>query len=180
MNLYIKVVNGQPVDHPSFEDNLIQAFGSIPTEYQPFTRIPQPTTPIGVYQKYAESYENPVYAQVDGTWQDTWTVVDMTADEKAAKIAAAKEHQPYPSWTFDEATCTWVAPIPQPSDAGTGTPPKFYVWDETSQAWQAGPTTPPPTDPVPPAGQYYKWNGTTQSYELADIPSVPGPSVPGA
>jgi hypothetical protein len=42
--------------------------------------------------------------------------------------------KPYASWTLDEASCTWVPPIPQPT-GGT------YVWDEATQAW-FDPTTP--------------------------------------
>ena len=34
------------------------------------------------------------------------------------------EPQPYPSWTMDETTCLWDAPIPYPEDG------KSYVWDE--------------------------------------------------
>jgi len=34
------------------------------------------------------------------------------------------EPQPYPSWTMDETTCLWNAPIPYPEDG------KLYEWDE--------------------------------------------------
>ena len=37
--------------------------------------------------------------------------------------------QPYPSWTLDETTCQWNAPIPMPTDD------KRYVWDEATQNW---------------------------------------------
>ena len=36
--------------------------------------------------------------------------------------------QPYPSWSLDEDTCLWDAPIPHPAD-GT------YVWDEDTLTW---------------------------------------------
>jgi len=39
--------------------------------------------------------------------------------------------RPYPSWSLDEATCLWTAPVPYPADGGT------YVWDEAAQAWVA-------------------------------------------
>ncbi len=35
--------------------------------------------------------------------------------------------QPYPSWTLDEATCTWEAPTPKPDGN--------YTWNEETQAW---------------------------------------------
>lgn len=37
--------------------------------------------------------------------------------------------QPFPSWTLDETTCLWVAPVPYPDD---GEP---YVWDENALNW---------------------------------------------
>jgi murein DD-endopeptidase MepM/ murein hydrolase activator NlpD len=37
--------------------------------------------------------------------------------------------QPYPSWTLDEATCQWNAPVAMPTDG------KFYSWDEATQTW---------------------------------------------
>lgn len=36
---------------------------------------------------------------------------------------------PYPSWTLDETTCQWRAPVPMPTDG------KLYVWDEAQGAW---------------------------------------------
>jgi hypothetical protein len=38
--------------------------------------------------------------------------------------------QPYLSWTLDEETCQWVAPIPYPNDD------KIYLWDEATLSWQ--------------------------------------------
>ncbi len=37
--------------------------------------------------------------------------------------------QPYPSWTLDEATCLWEAPVTYPTDDNN------YYWDENSQNW---------------------------------------------
>ena len=41
----------------------------------------------------------------------------------------------YNSWVLNESTCLWEAPVPLPSDAGTGTPPKSYIWDENTVNW---------------------------------------------
>lgn len=43
--------------------------------------------------------------------------------------------QPYPSWVLNPDTAQWKAPVPMPSDAGTGEPPKMYMWDEMTQSW---------------------------------------------
>ena len=37
--------------------------------------------------------------------------------------------KPYASWTLDEETCQWIAPVSMPDDG------KTYRWDEESQAW---------------------------------------------
>lgn len=36
--------------------------------------------------------------------------------------------QPFPSWTLNEADCTWHAPIPAPTD-------KSASWNEAQQKW---------------------------------------------
>lgn len=43
--------------------------------------------------------------------------------------------QPYPSWTLDEITCRWCAPVPYPTNTGTAENPKRYNWDEASRTW---------------------------------------------
>ena len=47
--------------------------------------------------------------------------------------------QPWPSWILDPETAQWQAPVPQPQDAGTGDPPRIYVWDEPTVSWQLTP-----------------------------------------
>lgn len=37
--------------------------------------------------------------------------------------------QPFPSWTLNEDTYIWEAPIAYPSDG------LFYIWDEDNQEW---------------------------------------------
>ncbi len=37
--------------------------------------------------------------------------------------------RPFPSWTLDEATCRWQAPVPMPVDGGP------WIWDETTLSW---------------------------------------------
>lgn len=46
-----------------------------------------------------------------------------------ADIDAFVPPQPYPSWTLNNDTAKWEAPIPMPTDG------KKYFWDETAQAW---------------------------------------------
>lgn len=37
--------------------------------------------------------------------------------------------KPFPSWTLDNATADWVAPVPMPTDG------KKYSWDEDTLSW---------------------------------------------
>ena len=37
--------------------------------------------------------------------------------------------QPFPSWTLNQSTWTWEAPIPMPTDG------KPYTWDEATKTW---------------------------------------------
>jgi hypothetical protein len=38
--------------------------------------------------------------------------------------------QPFPSWTLNEQTCNWDAPIPFPTDGNN------YKWNETNLNWE--------------------------------------------
>ena len=38
--------------------------------------------------------------------------------------------QPYASWTLDEASCLWEAPVPMPADNNV------YAWNEETQSWE--------------------------------------------
>jgi hypothetical protein len=40
--------------------------------------------------------------------------------------------QPYPSWTLNDTTKTWEAPVAIPADGGDG-----VTWNEEDQAWDA-------------------------------------------
>ena len=48
-------------------------------------------------------------------------------DERDAFIAP----QPFPSWSLDENTCLWEAPVPKPDDGNS------YHWNESTQEWDA-------------------------------------------
>lgn len=117
MNLYIETENGVPKNHPALEDNLMQAFGSIPAHWQAFVRVERPI--LSVYQ-ILDPYE-PIYAKVNEVWTDVWSIRDMTAEEKITKqqevIATFNQHDQasnWSAWTLDEVICEMVPPIPRP------------------------------------------------------------------
>lgn len=85
MKFYIETENGQLKNHPAFEENLLQAFGSIPANWIPFERIEQPI--VDIY----EVYEGVTYEWIDGIVKDVHHVRAMTNEEKIAKDAQIKQ-----------------------------------------------------------------------------------------
>ena len=45
----------------------------------------------------------------------------------------------YDSWTLDEETCAWVAPVAKPAFDENN--PCFFTWDEENQQWISTPYT---------------------------------------
>ena len=132
MKLYIETENGLPINHPALEENLLQAFGDIPTHWESFLRVERPT--LAAYQ--ALNIQEPEYLLVEGVWTDVWSIRDMTADEIAFKQQAVKKdwallsnRENFTAWVFDEVTCSYIPPVPRPDDG------KLYRWDGTVNNW---------------------------------------------
>ena len=146
MNFYIEIENGVTKNHPAFEKNLMQAFGSVPEHWEPFTRVERPVP--GIYQ-VLES-EEPVYVKVDGVWTDVWSVRDMTTEEKTARQQIAitgfnnREYASnWSAWTLDEATCLMVPPIPRPeADQAKLDQRIFTFWCGAENNWKDAPACP--------------------------------------
>ena len=141
MNLYIETENGLVKNHPAFEDNLLEAFGSIPNQWESFLRIERPT--LGVYEVLTA--EEPTYEKVNGVWTDVWHKRDMTAEEKMTKqqevVTAfnSRDHaENWSAWTLDEATCTMQPPIPRPERIEG----VFVFWCGADSNWKEAPTRP--------------------------------------
>lgn len=131
MELFIRIKDGQPFEHPIFGDNFRQAFpdvdtNNLPPEFARFVRAQAPM--LGPYEKN----QTTSYQLVDGAYTDVFACEQMTAEEIAAKQQAVKDAwaaNGFASWTFNEATCAFEAPTPMPTDG------KFYRWDEPTLAW---------------------------------------------
>ena len=72
-----------------------------------------------------------------GNWKQTsynnnmrvrYAGIGYTYDETLDAFIPPK---PYPSWTLDNSTADWVAPVPYPTDG------KVYSWNEADQSWTA-------------------------------------------
>jgi hypothetical protein len=170
MNLYIQIENGQPINHPAFEDNLIDAFGAVPDYWEPFVRVEEPT--LNAYQ-ILDSNE-PTYQKIDGVWTDVWPLRDMTADEKSAKQQSVKDAwAAYPqasnwsAWTFDEATCSYVPPVPRPE------PDQTKLDQQISTLWCGAENNWKDTPAYPNDGNQYKFDFFAWTWMLnTDTPSA--------
>jgi hypothetical protein len=60
------------------------------------------------------------------TFRKNYCGVGFTYDLVRDAFIAPK---PFDSWTLDEQTCRWEAPIAMPTDG------KYYIWDEENQTW---------------------------------------------
>ena len=132
MNLYIRIVNGKPVEHPIIEENFIQAFpdediNNLSANFAKFTRVPQP--PTGVYEEYmGVEYVADENGYTDNHIFRPFTPEEIAAKQQQMKDAWVAEEGPA-SWILNEETCTFEAPIPYPTDG------KKYVWDEPTGSW---------------------------------------------
>lgn len=131
MELFIRIRDGQPFEHPILGGNFRQAFPNIDTnnlspEFARFTRVKMPV--VGVY----EVYEGVTYERDEDGFTDVHQVRAMTAEEVTVKqdvVKAQWAENGYASWVFDEATCTFNPPVPMPQDG------KPYRWDEATLSW---------------------------------------------
>lgn len=131
MELFIRIKDGQPFEHPIFGDNFRQAFpdvdtNNLPAEFARFVRVQAPV--VGAYEKSRSAS----YQLVNGAYTDVFSIEQMTAEEVAAKQQATKDAwaaNGFASWTFNETTCVFESPIPYPTDG------KDYRWDEPTTSW---------------------------------------------
>ena len=131
MELFIRIKDGAPFEHPIMAGNFRQAFPDVDTENLPagfarFVRIAPPV--LGAYEKN----QTVSYQLVDGVYTDVFTCEQMTAAEITAKQQAVKDswaNNGFASWTFNEQTCSYEPPTPMPTDS------KRYVWNETTLTW---------------------------------------------
>lgn len=152
-DLYIKVENGLPINHPAFKANLIDAFGVLPDDWEPFIRVSDPTrndTSIVL------EHPDPVYRKIDGVWRDVWYTRPKTeedyAAEKAVKLDSVRAiwaNRPYAhnftAWVLNEEKLQYEPPFPKPTDG------KFYRWSGPNNNWREA-------EPFPQDGKKYTFD----------------------
>jgi hypothetical protein len=103
--------------HKDGNDNLLHTGTWVQTSYN---------TKGGIH--YATDFNAPDGRTPDGgvalrkNYARIGHIYDATRD-------AFYEPQPYPSWTLDDDTCLWNAPVAYPDDG------KMYDWDEDTTSW---------------------------------------------
>jgi hypothetical protein len=131
MELFIRIKDGQPFEHPIFGHNFRQAFpdvdtNNLPAEFARFVRVQAPA--VSVYEKS----RSVSYQLVDGAYTDVFSIIQMTDEEIAEKQQAIKDAwsaNGFASWTFNETKCIFESPISYPTDG------KEYRWDEPTLTW---------------------------------------------
>jgi hypothetical protein len=142
MNLYIQIENGHPINHPALEENLLQAFGAVLSNWEPFVRVAPPI--LGEYEKFDNP--NVTYEKINDVWTDVYHVVALTDEEKAAinqaKINVYKtmwaklpQRDNFSAWVFNEETIKYEPPIPRPTD-------REVIWSGANNGWVDKPQKP--------------------------------------
>jgi len=135
MKCYIRVVDGAPHEHPIVKVNMEQAFPDIdldnlPPEFNQFVRLEAPA--LGVYEKNQTVFYELVEGMA-GTYTDVFSCEQMTTEEITAKQDVVKAEWAvspnWASWTFNDALCTYVPPVPMPDDG------LLYAWSESTLTW---------------------------------------------
>jgi hypothetical protein len=171
MELFIRIKDGQPFEHPILKDNFIQAFpdidvNNLPSEFAKFERIEKPI--LDLYEAFVS--EEPTYELVEGIYKDVWHKREMTTEEKTVvqqTVITAFNEREYASnwstWILDESTCTMQPPILRPDldqtkiDAGI-----FTFWCGAENNWKDTPAK--PTDDKQYKFDFFawQWNEVTQ------------------
>jgi hypothetical protein len=76
----------------------------------------------------SDLHGHPTWKQTsyNGSFRKNYAAIGMSYDATKDAFIPAK---PFASWTLNEDTCQWQAPVSHPQDE------KLYIWDENNQSW---------------------------------------------
>ena len=121
---FAKVLDGKVtqviVAEQEFIDNLVEVEAGrwIQTSYN---------TQGGIHYEPNSNYETPSEDQTKAL-RKNYAGIGYIYDEDRDAFYAP---QPYPSWTLNETTCFWEAPVTKPTDGAR------YEWNEETQTWDS-------------------------------------------
>ena len=129
MELYIRIKDGQPFEHPILGDNFREVFPDIDVNNLPseFAKFEKQDLNIGAY----EIFDAMPYFIENGVCKNG-RVRQMTPEEKQVKIDAIRNwwgRVGFASWVFNEATAEFEPPFPKPDAT------KRYRWSEDISNW---------------------------------------------
>lgn len=82
---------------------------------------------IGIeFLKNLTGHDTWVKTSYNGSIRKNYAGIGYTYDSQRDAFIPPK---PYSSWTLDEETCNWIAPVSRPTDN------KVYQWDEPTLSW---------------------------------------------
>ena len=119
MSHYAKILNGKVINVIVAEDEFIQSFtDTTPGKWLKTDKLSR----AGVkYDTDGNATDEP---HIRYNYAGVGSLYDANAD-------AFYSPQPFPSWTLDTNTYTWVCPVEYPSGDGG------YLWNEDAQSWDA-------------------------------------------
>jgi hypothetical protein len=109
MTFFAKIENGVVIEVIVADQEFINTYAKEGEKWVETQYTPEPPVPGTVLRKN--------YAIVGGVYDEVRDAFYL--------------QQPYPSWTLDENTCTWIPPVPLPTEHDN------YDWDEATQTWVA-------------------------------------------
>lgn len=77
-------------------------------------------------QLYGDPHAQWVQTSYNATIRKNFAGIDFTYDQTRDAFIPPKPHE---SWTLNETTCRWEAPVTKPNDG------QKYNWNETTQQW---------------------------------------------
>tara|TARA_A100001515_G_C4444089_1_gene167958 strand:+ start:132 stop:509 length:378 start_codon:yes stop_codon:yes gene_type:complete len=80
-----------------------------------------------VWKKTSYNTRGGVHLLGGTPFRKNYAGIDYTYDQTKDAFIPPK---PFDSWTLNETTCIWEAPVAYPSDG------KDYEWDESSTSWK--------------------------------------------
>jgi hypothetical protein len=149
MELFIRLKDGVPFEHPLIKSNVLEAFPDLNLDNLPewlakFERVSLPG--VGIY----EVYEGVTYEKVGDIFKDVHRVRPMTSEEKANRIQEIKDKynsdkysSNFSAWIFIEEKGVFEPPIARPEIE----PEKAslfidYYWSGADNSWKETPPYP--------------------------------------